>query len=345
MGNWQPWTYPGHWNIEEHNAVLAALRKAEAEVERMGRANNEACDRIVELEAQLAAVPRVDPEAWKTPLELQYAERQSVVLEGRDGGFYVTIDSNGKHVGNVSFLLPADAARASVWLASYAQAHGAPVDLGQQPEPAPADATTLEALARIGQSALFPTRHGHMEYDDLRPDQKENWNAATAAILRAARPRVEVDIREIEKIAWEGLIPDRAVDILALCNSRIRIGVELPESLQNLQQLPAEPTDAQIEALVRVLKKAYDESNSFHAGYRSEARAAYAHIGAELAAALAVINVPPGVPPVRLPDREALANTIYKTYDATQTIWGMGLAQADAALAMFRELNAMEVEA
>ena len=48
MGNWKPWTYPAAWSLEEHNAVLAELRKAEAELERMGRANNEACDRIAE---------------------------------------------------------------------------------------------------------------------------------------------------------------------------------------------------------------------------------------------------------------------------------------------------------
>lgn len=270
--------------------------------------------RIKELEEQLAAVQRADPEAWKTPLKIKDGNGDTIQTAfANTDSVIVSITSNTENVG----LSPADAARAAVWLASYAQAHGVPVDLGVQPNtddsdkdnglsgvagvesntPAPiAPAETLEALARVGW-ATWRKEAGCIEENE-RSWQKDKPKeiAATAAILRAARPTLDVT----PEVLRDHCITSNAEEFLAFLNSRIRYGVELSESLSNTGQLPgtppAAPTDAQIEEIARLLHRAawdcvYDprpwEQSPCQDSYRAEARAAYAHIGAELAAVTA----------------------------------------------------------
>jgi hypothetical protein len=164
----------------------------------------------------------VDPDAWKTPLFLQACDDGCGDKFIAEENYFAII-----HVGDCSSDYSGhDAARASQWLASFAAAHGRPVDLrtkadkpigelrwtgdcaefvpapgmrvalwmdGKRLVPEAEPAETLEQLAEIGcESAARLARTGPV------PDSKEYNLAFTAAIMRAARPVLDVSPGDIE---------------------------------------------------------------------------------------------------------------------------------------------------
>lgn len=76
----------------------------------------------------------MDPDAWKTPLKIESCLRDSdgwnleLYSEG-DGATVYGVALRSPFSGLTLTMKPADAVRASLWLASYAAAHGCPVDL------------------------------------------------------------------------------------------------------------------------------------------------------------------------------------------------------------------------
>lgn len=72
---------------------------------------------------------RVDPDAWMTPLHLNHGHGNSTSMFENEEVAQLALFSAGQMCGQ-RFLSPTDAASMSLWLASYAAAHGCPVDLG-----------------------------------------------------------------------------------------------------------------------------------------------------------------------------------------------------------------------
>lgn len=241
MGNWKPWVYPGHWSVAEHNAVLAELRRAEAECGKWIAENN----RLVNRETQMKC-----------------------------------------RIQDLEAALPQPA---------YARAHGARVELG---------ALTQYWINRCREvESVFESEVSRLEAENTELRSK---------LEVPARPRLDVT----PDVLRNHCITSNAEEFLAFLNSRIRYGVELPpelgckcddalgESCELCHPLgsgipsTAAPTDAQIEAQIEELaRKLFKE----HMGrdlwtetgmtvknvWLKIARAAYAHIGAELAAVTA----------------------------------------------------------
>lgn len=91
-----------------------------------------------------------------------------------------------------------------------------------------ADAQTLEDLARIGRAAT--QSEGAPKWENLGHITKQMYLTQTAAILRAARPVLDVTVDEL-KGKWrelgyrQGTYSDNS-DLLAWLNTRIRYCVE-----------------------------------------------------------------------------------------------------------------------
>ena len=132
-----------------------------------------------------------------------------------------------------------------------------------------ADADTLEKLVGVARKAA---------------GEGYDTEYIVAAVLRAAKPEVNVTAREIEKIALEERIGERAAKIRDLVNSRIRYRFELPQpeplrvpvDVEGLAKVLYETPDADGETW------AWDKAISYEMETRrNEARAALAFLNIE----------------------------------------------------------------
>lgn len=328
-----------HKWVDNNSKLGRNLEESKRRITELEAEHTEAFTRIAELEAQLAAVQRVDPEAWKTPLEIDAGGGHTFRFSSAEtnGDYGISL-----HYGNGSWtsfwLRPSQLAAAIPHIASYANAHGAPVDIGTNDaltqhltnrcreieavliplnerlekenaelraklEAPIADAKTLEALARVGWDAWHKDTGGTGPDETTWEINKPHEIAATAAILRAARPRVDNrgDYETLDALqkryGWN------SAALWDKINSRIRYGVELPPetpaptdaqiealaeadvALQIVREVRPTPTDAQIAALARVLCRAYEGSGStldksaYSLYFRAQACAAYEYFG------------------------------------------------------------------
>lgn len=292
-------------NLEHELQVLhERAEKAERALTRAGFIDNGA----QEWKPPVVPVPAtVDPDAWKTPLELKDDCGDSMDARQPDKfGVLVSMPSGDFHFS------PAQAAEFSIWLASYAAAHGCPVELhrptireraesvGIAPLPPEIAEASIEgetqtvaapddlaALAEIGYRAYrrrMTEHHGEAEcqnWDTLLPAIKDGVLAQTAAILRAAKPTIEATGDDIERDCFmgqtQGLIATMDHDdLIEWCNSRIRWTVPTY-------------TEADVEALAKVLcddwakvtrtNHEWETVEGMHDIFLSEASAAIAHLG------------------------------------------------------------------
>jgi len=107
------------------------------------------------LKTELAALQQpVDPDAWKTPLELMTDNEFRTEFRGHAYDFGIwQFDPNG-YRSSIAYTAE-DAARAAQWLASYAAAHGCPVGLS-----APVIDVLTGALSVAGEKPKLRTDRG-----------------------------------------------------------------------------------------------------------------------------------------------------------------------------------------
>lgn len=117
--------------LQMAGSTHATLR---AELEAVKSERDTAADMVAGLDETIQALRQpVDADAWKTPLFLDAYGLGKVPKGGwnelRDHGeSFALVHKDGEYL--IDFLYsPADAARASLWLASYAAAHGCPLSL------------------------------------------------------------------------------------------------------------------------------------------------------------------------------------------------------------------------
>lgn len=348
MGNWKPWAYPAAWSMDEHNAVLTELRKAEAELERLGRANNEACDRIAELEAELQEMKEHPMQAVYTgPLSDDELGRigYDAYTRGQTHGYAIWVDlsndSKSRNIAQARAVRDAVAAPLTGRIAELeAQLAAVQAGAGEERKPdrwersakllstelAGEKAMREEAERALENMRLFPKENAAHEIKELRKEIDrlkerciaptpiataetlnalaeiakksyrwrvnvgDDWEAVVAAILRAARPRLDATLGDVYCA-----IHTECNDFMGWLNSRIRFCVELPPELKDTT---AAPTDAQLEALARVLRSTYlpakgilthweKTCDASRDEWRDVSCAAYAHIGGELASVTA----------------------------------------------------------
>lgn len=145
---------------------------------------------------------------------------------------------------------------------------------GKTPEPEPvADAQTIEDLARIGYCASPAIRPSGEEctWSCLSPAQRDHYINRTAAILRAAKPYVDMTDDDADDIAEHFGISE----LMRIANTHIRYAVAI------------EPTDAEIEALAHKLydtmipnnKNMWRDTGEYWQNeWRAVARAAWVHL-------------------------------------------------------------------
>lgn len=151
----------------------------------------------------------VDPKLCETPFYSEISV-SSTVWSKSDGIRYRLKDE-----------IPPELARdTGLWLLSFAVAHGVDVRL-----PDIATAETLEQLAEIGQKTLYP-RQIDCTWDQLTPDQQQRWYNTVTAILRAAKPNINILSGELSSILTKGL---SCHEIVKALDQYIRYRVELPE--------------------------------------------------------------------------------------------------------------------
>lgn len=204
--------------------------------------------------AHIGAVPGVDPDAWASmkPVVIDLANGYEIYLNETD---YLDMDLVFSRKGDPQkryWINPEMARKLAIAAASYATAHGRPVDLRTPlsvtdcphcdgsgsalvPSPPIADADTLEKLAEIGLKAKEAVWGGPIKMN-LAAEV-----AGVAAILRAAKARV--DVEPGERLMLEGGHTWLEKDLIELLNSRIRYGVEVPPDIGSPGPLITVPKD------------------------------------------------------------------------------------------------------
>jgi hypothetical protein len=264
MGNWKPWTYPASWSLEEHNAVLAALRKAEAELERMGKANNEACARIAELERENAEHRR----HVSTVMSREAALKRAIVdIETQLNIVTRDRDHYREEYRPVSAARDAAEFRVRALEAQIAAAHGCPVNVvGSHKDPA-------DYLNIWERDALLKLRYSYCK-DSSKPIERDI--KVDLALPLEQRPCMACGFDGTEYRVMNGFVPVSSKDTLwnSWADGVGVTGVGAQKIIQTLKFY---------EALTRVLREAFGSvGENIGSVYRAEARAAYAHIGVGL---------------------------------------------------------------
>ncbi len=165
MSNHREWQTMGldRWICDEHNALYDAWRKAEAEAERLGKVNNEQCDRIAELERQVNGwmenINRVnqDRNRYSEKVHVMESDIKKFMLREKE-----TLDENNRLDREL------DEARQQI------KSLSAPVRV-------PFTDAQIEKMAR----AFYDARWGHGEWDDEGSSIKDMNRQAIRAALAA----------------------------------------------------------------------------------------------------------------------------------------------------------------
>lgn len=293
----------------------AEWKAAQSTFEETYTAFTEANKRANELEAELSALRQrdavpVDPDAWEMPLELTAPNKHRIKIHGDDDA--ISIENTAYMVNTtVGVVLdPADAARASLWLASYAAAHGCPVAVPEKRDAVPVKVRwavsdeRIQTLIELGTFVRFDldkvallretfAQHAVIDAPAGVPSVDRLWDIFESTRIHAAVNLLGVPnlhgiaaVRDVVLAGvwsqdWEAKYKRRDAEYLKCHAEMQRQGTRVLELEAQMKTSPI-PTPEQIEALARVLHE------NRHGGLtwvqaRSErcidARAAFAHIG------------------------------------------------------------------
>lgn len=257
----------------EHNALYADWKQASLEAERLAKVNGDLCDKIAELERPIR-VPFSDEVIEKMAREASYSI----------GGW--GYDNWDKGIMRDAWRASVRRALAAGGLEPCAVPDYAPEDVAFTAERA-----SDEELGQFIHDKWYDCEDDPSEWCKERDNRKREWAAVAAAVRARVEAPLLAEIARLEaSCAWNKQAADSLrAQLAAVTAERDAAQAEckhLNAVIADMQPVDATPTDAQVEALARVLQRAYMKECYVDAnectpntGYLAESRAAYAHIG------------------------------------------------------------------
>jgi len=266
--------------VEAHEAEMD---RAHGEIVETRHARDVASAHVAEVQEQLQAAPRIDPDAWKTPLFLDATGKGEVGDRFTCSGNSFLIKRCDDQLGMNYEYSPVDAARLSEWLASYAAAHGEAVGT---PEPAPWDPGPL--AHEFDEPPVTTTRPVKVRFDCTAEEAYKasfntgQWSKNMARLFDYLATRAVIDVPEGVPGA-EGLA-NVLVEAHRTNKNCRETAQAILDHLAPWLQPRREPVD--VEELARMLYERYHGvlqwGNSAQKPFwRDQARAAIAHLGLE----------------------------------------------------------------